>query len=111
MIKEVAIPTFPSFLTGFSLVWSEKAPKKARTQAKKKKSSYAANKQTDAFVLTLKDEIKKTQIEMETAYSNFSCSTVPELIDSSIYDVKSIWDRYQYLLRQLKKMPDYLDVS
>lgn len=58
------------------------------------------------FVLTLKDEIKKTQVEMETAYSNFSCSTVPELIDSSIYDVKSIWDRYQYLLRQLKSIQD-----
>ena len=55
---------------------------------------------------TLKDEIKKTQVEMETAYSNFSYSTVPELIDSSIYDVKSIWERYRYLIRQLKKFPE-----
>lgn len=62
----------------------------------------------EPFELTLKAELKKTQMEMETAYSNFSCATVPELIDSSIYDVQSIWDRYQYLIRQLKKCyPDY----
>lgn len=60
------------------------------------------------FELTLKAELKKTQIEMETAYSNFSCATVTDLIDSSIYDVQSIWDRYRYLIQQLKKCyPDY----
>lgn len=111
MSKEAAISTLPSFLTEISIAWSEKSPKKIQERTKKNKSSYAAKKQMDPFVLTLKDEIKKTQVEMETAYSNFSCSTVPELIDSSIYDVKSIWDRYQYLLRQLKQLPDYLDVS
>lgn len=58
---------------------------------------------TDSYQQSILEELKKTQLELETAYSNFSCATVDELIDSSIYDVNSIWQRYRYLIRQLKK--------
>lgn len=103
MSREAAVPAFPSFLTRFSHAKKrEKGQEKVSEKAKKTKFFAVAKNQPDPFVLTLKDEIKRTQLEMETAYSNFSCSTVPELIDSSIYEVKSIWNRYQYLLRQLK---------
>lgn len=56
-----------------------------------------------SYQQSILEELEKTQMELETAYSNFSCATVDELIDSSIYDVNSIWQRYRYLIRQLKK--------
>lgn len=47
-------------------------------------------------------ELAKTKIELETAYSNFENVTDPDLIDSSIYEVNAVQQRYKYLLRQLK---------
>ena len=47
-------------------------------------------------------ELAKTKIELETAYSNFENVTDPDLIDSSIYEVNAVHQRYKYLLRQLK---------
>ncbi len=47
-------------------------------------------------------ELAKTKIELETAYSNFENVTDPDLIDSSIYEVNAVQQRYTYLLRQIK---------
>ena len=47
-------------------------------------------------------ELAKTKIELETAYSNFENVTDPDLIDSSIYEVNAVPQRYKYLLRQIK---------
>ncbi len=47
-------------------------------------------------------ELAKTKIELETAYSNFENVTDPDLIDSSIYEVNAVLQRYKYLMRQLK---------
>ncbi len=47
-------------------------------------------------------ELAKTKIELETAYSNFENVTDPDLIDSSIYEVNAVQQRYKYLLRQIK---------
>ena len=47
-------------------------------------------------------ELEKTKIELETAYSNFENVTDPDLIDSSIYEVNAVQQRYKYLLRQIK---------
>ncbi|MDE6874347.1 MAG: YaaL family protein [Lachnospiraceae bacterium] len=51
---------------------------------------------------TLLLELAKTKIELETAYSNFENVTDPDLIDSSIYEVNAVLQRYKYLMRQLK---------
>ena len=42
-------------------------------------------------------ELAKTKIELETAYSNFENVTDPDLIDSSIYEVNAVQQRYKYL--------------
>lgn len=47
-------------------------------------------------------ELAKTKIELETAYSNFENVTDPDLIDSSIYEVNAVQQRYKYLLRHIK---------
>lgn len=56
----------------------------------------------DERMLLLKSELDFTLEKLETAYSNFSYATVPELVDSSIYEVNSLWQRYHYLLHQFK---------
>ncbi len=55
-------------------------------------------KKDDSLLL----ELAKTKIELETAYSNFENVTDPDLIDSSIYEVNAVQQRYKYLLRQIK---------
>ena len=52
-------------------------------------------------------ELAKTKIELETAYSNFENVTDPDLIDSSIYEVNAVQQRYKYLLRQIKSDETY----
>jgi len=54
-------------------------------------------------------QIKKTQVALEVAYSNFDNVTDPELIDSIIYEVNAIQQRYQYLIQQLKALDSKLD--
>ncbi|SFS01308.1 YaaL family protein [Anaeromicropila populeti] len=59
----------------------------------------------------LTDQIHKTQIALETAYSNFDNVLEPELIDSFIYEVNAIQQRYQYLIQQAKKLEAQLQKS
>lgn len=54
-------------------------------------------------------QIKNTQLALETAYSNFDNVTDPELIDSIIYEVNAIQQRYQYLIQQLKALDSQLE--
>lgn len=49
-------------------------------------------------------QIQRTQLALETAYSNFDNVLEPELIDSFIYEVNAIQQRYQYLIQQLKEL-------
>lgn len=50
----------------------------------------------------LLQEIEKTKIAMDTAYSNFENVVDPELIDSYIYELNAAQERYKYLIRQAK---------
>ena len=49
------------------------------------------------------NEINKTKLDLETAYSNFQNVVDPDLIDSCIYQLNSIQNRYKFLLRQAKE--------
>ena len=52
----------------------------------------------------LREEIKLTKVELETAYSHFENVVDPDLISSSIYHINSIQERYKYLLKLLKSV-------
>lgn len=49
------------------------------------------------------NEINKTKIAMEAAYSNFQNVVDPDLIDSCIYELNAVQNRYKFLLRQAKE--------
>ncbi len=49
------------------------------------------------------DEINKTKIAMEAAYSNFQNVIDPDLIDSCIYELNAVQNRYKFLLRMAKE--------
>jgi len=49
-------------------------------------------------------EINQTKIALETAYSNFENVVDPDLIDSCIYQLNAIQNRYQFLLKQAKAL-------
>ncbi|HAU86464.1 MAG TPA: DUF2508 domain-containing protein [Lachnospiraceae bacterium] len=56
-------------------------------------------------------QIQRTQLALETAYSNFDNVVDPELIDSFIYEVNAIQQRYQYLIQQLKELDSQLECT
>lgn len=47
-------------------------------------------------------EINKTKLALEAAYSQFEYVVDPDLIDSCIYELNAIQNRYKYLLKQAK---------
>jgi len=49
-------------------------------------------------------EINKTKIALEAAYSNFENVVDPDLIDSCIYEMNAVQNRYRFLLKQAKAM-------
>jgi len=51
----------------------------------------------------LLNEINKTKIAMEAAYSNFQNVVDPDLIDSCIYELNAVQNRYKFLLREAKE--------
>lgn len=48
-------------------------------------------------------ELMATRLELETAYSEFENAVDPDLVSSSIYRINSVQERYQFLLKQIKK--------
>ncbi len=48
------------------------------------------------------NEINKTKIALEAAYSNFENVVDPDLIDSCIYELNAVQNRYRFLLKQVK---------
>ncbi len=56
-------------------------------------------------------QIKQAQLALETAYSNFNNAVDPELIDSYIYEVNAIQQRYQYLIQQVKVLEQDIDLE
>ncbi len=56
-------------------------------------------------------ELQATRLELETAYSIFENAVDPDLVSSSIYRINSVQERYQFLLKQLKKTEALLQSS
>lgn len=48
------------------------------------------------------NEINKTKIQMEAAYSNFQNVVDPDLIDSCIYEMNAVQNRYHFLIKEAK---------
>lgn len=48
------------------------------------------------------NEINKTKIAMDAAYSNFQNVVDPDLIDSCIYQMNAVQNRYRFLLKEAK---------
>ena len=53
------------------------------------------------------NEINKTKIAMEAAYSNFQNVIDPDMIDSCIYEMNAVQNRYKFLLKQAKETNTY----
>lgn len=47
-------------------------------------------------------EINKTKYALEAAYSKFEYVVDPDLIDSCIYEMNAIQNRYKYLIKLAK---------
>lgn len=56
-------------------------------------------------------ELHATRLELETAYSAFENAVDPDLVSSSIYRINSVQERYQFLLKQIKKTEAMLQSS
>ena len=54
----------------------------------------------------LLQEIQKTKIALETAYSNFENSLDPDMIDAYIYEVNAAHKKYSFLINQIKTLSD-----
>lgn len=52
----------------------------------------------------LQEEIKKTKLALDSAYSNFENVIDPDLIDCYIYEVNAFQRRYVFLLKQAEKL-------
>lgn len=50
----------------------------------------------------LLDEINKTKLALEAVYSHFENVVDPDLIDSCIYEMNAVQNRYKFLLKQAK---------
>lgn len=56
--------------------------------------------------MLLKDNLEKTNLELQAAYTNMQNVTEPDLIDYYIYQTQAAQIRYQYLLNCAKKLED-----
>lgn len=62
---------------------------------------FSKKRKTDNFEHIL-NELEKSRIRMNVAFSNFEAVVDPDLIDYYIYKAKAEEHHYQFLLRQLK---------
>lgn len=56
----------------------------------------------------LRNEIEKTKLALESAYSNFENVVDPDLIDCYIYEVNAVQKRYKFLLKKAKELDQLL---
>ena len=56
--------------------------------------------------MLLLDDLARTKSELENAYATFENMVEPDLIDASIYEVKAVQMRYQFLLTRVKQIED-----
>lgn len=63
---------------------------------------FAKKNKRDQQKDTLIEEINKTKIALESAYSNFENVIDPDLIDCYIFELNAVQKRYKFLLREAK---------
>lgn len=68
-------------------------------------------KKTGKVENPLLKELHATRLELETAYSVFENAVDPDLVASSIYRINAVQERYQFLLKQIKKTEAILQSS
>ena len=67
-------------------------------------SSYGKNHTLSSVENTsILDDLERTRLDLEMAYSGFDNVTDPDLIDCYIYELKAAQKRYKYLLEQASK--------
>ena len=54
--------------------------------------------------LELMDGLERTRVQIQQAYLQFDTAGDPDLIESSVFEIKSLQARYSYLLRQVKAL-------
>lgn len=64
------------------------------------------NRKNDKRYMLLLDDLARTKSDLESAYANFENMVEPDLIDASIYEVKAVQMRYQFLLGCVKQIED-----
>lgn len=52
----------------------------------------------------LQEDIRKTKLALDTAYSNFDNALDPEVIDCCIYELNATQKRYVLLLKQMEHL-------
>ncbi len=52
----------------------------------------------------LREDIRKTKLALDTAYSNFDNALDPDLIDCCIYELNAMQKRYVFLLKQMENL-------
>ena len=50
------------------------------------------------------DGLERTRVQMQQAYLQFDTVEDPDLIESSVFEIKSLQARYTYLLRRVKAL-------
>ena len=60
--------------------------------------------QEDSERLELMDGLERTRVQMQQAYLQFDTVEDPDLIESSVFEIKSLQARYTYLLRRVKAL-------
>lgn len=51
----------------------------------------------------LKEELRQVQCDLALAYDRFNRAAEPELVESCIYEIKSINARFSYLYRAIRE--------
>ncbi|MDR2606677.1 MAG: DUF2508 family protein [Oscillospiraceae bacterium] len=55
---------------------------------------------------TLLEELNAINAELTAAYAEFNRATDQSLIESAVYAVNGLHSRYDFVLRQIKALPD-----
>ncbi len=65
----------------------------------------------DSRYTLLMDDLEKTTVELNAAYTNLQNVVDPDLIDYYIYQAKAVQMRYKFLLNCVKQIEDSLNNS
>lgn len=63
----------------------------------KKETNTAKPPEEELKVPTLREDIEKTRIALDTAYAGFDNATDPDMIDCYIYEINALLKRYDHL--------------